>query len=142
MRTLFYTSPDYPPTRFMGSKQAILPDIWNAIKHLPFTTALDAFSGSGCVSYMFKGQGKAVISNDFLKYSYHMVNALIANADETLSESDIAMLLEPTLSEKTSFRRRFEASIFLMRTISFSITHMPISGDCPHPSNSRWPCLL
>lgn len=79
----------------MGSKQGILPAIWDAIKHLPFTTVLDAFSGSGCVSYMFKGQRKTVIANDFLKYSYHMVNALVGNPDERLSEDDVTALLEP-----------------------------------------------
>src|SRR6266704_5313833 len=92
----------FPPTRFMGSKQGILPSIWDAVKHLPFNTVLDAFSGSGCVSYMFKSQGKAVISNDFLKYSYHMVNALVANKEDVLSASDVAMLLEPN-AEKNNF---------------------------------------
>lgn len=72
MWTLFDTPPaypDYPPTRFMGSKQGILPAIWDAIKPLPFMTVLDAFSGSGCVSHMFKRKGKTVIANDFSKYS-------------------------------------------------------------------------
>ena len=86
----------------MGSKQGILPPIWDAIKYVPFQTILDAFSGSGCVSYMFKRQGKAVIANDFLKYSYHMVNALVANAYETLTEADVTMLLEVN-SERQSF---------------------------------------
>src|SRR5438270_316906 len=112
MQTLFYTPPDYPPTRFMGSKQGILPAIWDAVKHLPFTTVLDAFSGSGCVSYMFKGQGKAVISNDFLKYSYHMANALIANANETLSEGDVAMLLEPNANRQSFIQDTFQGIYF------------------------------
>ena len=96
----------------MGSKQGILPAIWEAVKHLPFTTVLDAFSGSGCVSYMFKGQGKAVISNDFLKYSYHMANALIANADETLSEGDVAMLLEPNANRQSFIQDTFQGIYF------------------------------
>src|SRR6266699_597736 len=103
MRTLFITPPDYPPTRFMGSKQGILPAIWDAVKHLPFTTVLDAFSGSGCVSYMFKGQGKAVIANDFLKYCYHMFNALVANTDETLTENDVEMSLGPNADRQIFF---------------------------------------
>src|SRR5579859_7605579 len=108
MRTLFDIPPDYPPTRFMGSKQGILPGIWNPIKHLPFTTVLDAFSGSGCVSYMFKGQGKTVIANDFSKYSYHMVNALVANASERLSEDDVTMLLEPNPYRGNFIQQTFE----------------------------------
>src|SRR6266566_9148204 len=112
MQTLFYTPPDYPPTRFMGSKQGILRAIWEAVKHLPFTTVLDAFSGSGCVSYMFKGQGKAVISNDFLKYSYHMVNALVANSGETLTESDVAMLLELNADRQNFIQETFQSLYF------------------------------
>jgi DNA adenine methylase len=92
----------------MGSKQGILPAIWNEIKHLPFTTVLDAFSGSGCVSYMFKSQGKTVIANDFLKYSYHMVNALVANAGERLSEDDVTMLLEPNPHRGNFIQQTFE----------------------------------
>ena len=91
----------------MGSKQGILPTIWDAVKHLPFTTVLDAFSGSGCVSHMFKSKGKTVISNDFLKYSYHMVNALVANAHETLTESDRVMLLEPNTARKSFIQDNF-----------------------------------
>src|SRR5229473_1987199 len=112
MRTLFNTPPDYPPTRFMGSKQGILPAIWDAVKYLPFTTVLDAFSGSGCVSFMFKSQGKAVFSNDFLKYSYHMVNALVANADETLAQSEVAMLLEPNAGRQNFIQETFQNLYF------------------------------
>ena len=109
----------------MGSKQGILPTIWSAVKYLPFTTVLDAFSGSGCVSYMFKSQGKAVISNDFLKYSYHMVHALVANAHETLTESDVAMLLEPNVERQNFIQETFqglyfadEENLFLDNTIA------------------------
>src|SRR5437667_7067342 len=102
----------FPPTRFMGSKQGILPSIWDAVKQLPFKTVLDAFSGSGCVSYMFKSQGKKVTSNDFLKYSYHIANALVANADETLTENDIAMLLEPNAERQNFIQETFQDLYF------------------------------
>ena len=115
----------------MGSKQGILPAIWDALKDLPFTTMLDAFSGSGCVSYMFKGQGKAVISNDFLKYSYHTVNALIANAHETLSESDVVMLLESNTERQNFIQETFrgiyfadEDNLFLDNTVA-NIQRLP-----------------
>ena len=96
----------------MGSKQGILPSIWDAVKHLPFNTVLDAFSGSGCVSYMFKSQGKAVIANDFLKYSYHIANALIANSSDALSENDIAMLLEPNVNRQNFIQETFQGLYF------------------------------
>ena len=96
----------------MGSKQHILPHIWDAVKHLPFQTVLDAFSGSGCVSYMFKRQGKSVISNDFLKYSYHMTNALVANNRDTLSADDVAMLLELAPTRDNFIQATFENLYF------------------------------
>ena len=96
----------------MGSKQGILPSIWDAVKHLPFNTVLDAFSGSGCVSYMFKSQGKAVIANDFLKYSYHIANALVANSSDVLSENDIAMLLEPNANRQNFIQETFQGLYF------------------------------
>jgi len=102
----------FPPTRFMGSKQGILPSIWDAVKHLPFNTVLDAFSGSGCVSYMFKSQGKAVIANDFLKYSYHIANALVANSTDGLSENDIRMLLEPNVNRQNFIQETFQGLYF------------------------------
>ena len=48
----------YPPLRFMGSKHRLLPWIQSVIAELEFDTALDAFSGSGCVSYLLKTMGK------------------------------------------------------------------------------------
>lgn len=115
----------------MGSKQGILPTIWDAIKYLPFQTVLDAFSGSGCVGYMFKRQGKAVISNDFLKYSYHMVNALVANAHETLNESDVVMLLDANSERQNFIQETFqnlyfsdEDNLFLDNTVA-NIQRLP-----------------
>jgi DNA adenine methylase len=74
---------------------------------------------------MFKGQGKAVIANDFLKYSYHMVNALVANSDERLSEDDVAMLLEPNAHRGNFIQETFqniyfseEDNLFLENTVA------------------------
>lgn len=109
----------------MGSKQNILPHIWNAVKHLSFHTVLDAFSGSGCVGYMFKCQGKSVISNDFLQYSYHIANALVANNTDFLTEEDVLMLLEPDPEREDFIQRIFqnlyfsdEDNLFLDNTVA------------------------
>lgn len=96
----------------MGSKQGILSSIWDGVKHLPFNTVLDAFSGSGSVSYMFKSQGKAVIANDFLKYSYHIANALVANSSDVLSEKDIVLLLEPNANRQNFIQETFQGLYF------------------------------
>src|SRR5437667_1861062 len=58
----------FPKLRFMGSKYRLLPWIHTVLSDLKFDTALDAFSGSGCVGYLMKAMGKAVTTNDFLRF--------------------------------------------------------------------------
>ena len=64
----------YPPTRFMGSKSKLLSQIWAIASQFEFETAVDLFSGSGIVGYMFKAQGKSVISNDYMAMSATFTN--------------------------------------------------------------------
>ena len=44
----------FPQTRYMGSKQNLLPFLLTHISGLKFHRALDAFSGSNCVAYALK----------------------------------------------------------------------------------------
>lgn len=74
----------YPPTRFMGSKSKLLADIWSVASNFEFESALDLFSGSGIVGYMFKSQGKKVVSNDYMAMSAVFAKAMIENNDTTL----------------------------------------------------------
>ncbi len=77
----------------MGSKYRLLPWIHEVLTSLNFRSALDAFSGSGCVAYLLKVMGKRVIANDFLNFAYHLANALTANPGIRLSERDLEGLL-------------------------------------------------
>jgi DNA adenine methylase len=83
----------FPGTRYMGSKYRILPFVWRCVEDLQFQSVLDAFSGSGCVSYMFKQQGKRVISNDFMHFAYHFGKAIIENSEVSLDDDDVRMLM-------------------------------------------------
>lgn len=85
---------NFPGTRFMGSKYKILPFLWDSIKHFDFNSALDAFSGSGCVSYMLKQKGIEVYSNDFMAFSANISKALIENSAIRLNKDDIDLLLQ------------------------------------------------
>jgi len=84
----------YPPTRFMGSKSKLLKDIWGVASQFRFETAVDLFSGSGIVGYMFKSQQKQVISNDHMAMSACFSKAMIENNSVTLSNADVIKLLE------------------------------------------------
>lgn len=84
----------YPPTRFMGSKQELLGQLWSIASRFEFDSVLDLFSGSGVVSYMFKAQGKRVISNDYMAFSAMFAKALVQNSSVTLTQRDIGKLLD------------------------------------------------
>ena len=85
----------YPPTRFMGSKSKLLPDIWSIASQFDFDTAVDLFSGSGIVGYMFKTNGKTVISNDYMFMSSTFSKAMIENNTITLTPEKMKALLIP-----------------------------------------------
>lgn len=89
----------YPPTRFMGSKSKLLPQIWAIASQFDFDTAVDLFAGSGIVGYMFKAHGKAVISNDYMAMSATFAKAMIENSTVTLPLSEAKQL---TLRSKES----------------------------------------
>lgn len=69
----------YPPTRFMGSKSKLLPEIWSVASQFKVDAVVDLFAGSGIVGYMFKAQGKSVISNDYMAMSATFAKAMIEN---------------------------------------------------------------
>jgi DNA adenine methylase len=83
-----------PATRYMGSKQNLLGDIWNVASQFNFKSVLDLFSGSGVVGYMMKAQGKQVLSNDYMAFSACFARATIQNNNVTLSKADIEKLLQ------------------------------------------------
>lgn len=83
----------YPPTRFMGSKSKLLSDIWNVASNFEFDSVLDLFSGSGIVGYMFKCQGKRIISNDYMAMCAVFSKAMIENNRTILSIAEAHQLL-------------------------------------------------
>ncbi|WP_036127994.1 Dam family site-specific DNA-(adenine-N6)-methyltransferase [Lysinibacillus sphaericus] len=84
----------FPSTRYMGSKEKLLPYIWGIASQFEFETVLDLFSGSGVVSYMFKSQGKKVLSNDYMAFSSNITKVLVENNHVVLTKDDIAEILK------------------------------------------------
>ncbi|KHS54037.1 Dam family site-specific DNA-(adenine-N6)-methyltransferase [Brevibacterium linens] len=74
----------YPTTRFMGSKSKLLAEIWSVAKQFDYENVIDLFSGSGIVSYMFKANGKNVLSNDYMAFSANLTRALVENSEKIL----------------------------------------------------------
>jgi DNA adenine methylase len=88
----------FPSTRFMGSKQNLLPHIWSAASQFQFNSMLDLFSGTGVVGYMFKAQGKEVTANDHMALCASFAEALIENNHTRLSAADVEALCDATAS--------------------------------------------
>jgi DNA adenine methylase/adenine-specific DNA-methyltransferase len=84
----------YPKLRFMGSKHRLLPWLHEILSDLPFESALDAFSGSGCVSYLLKTMGKRVVSNDFLRFPATIARATIENDRVVVDRGTLSRFLK------------------------------------------------
>src|SRR5690348_1531280 len=78
------SAPVPPQTRFQGSKYKLLEWIWDSLQPLQFSTVLDAFGGSGCVSHFFKGKGKSVTYNDVMRSFCLSAAGIIENDEERL----------------------------------------------------------
>ena len=102
----------FPNTKYMGSKQAILPFIVRHLKGLSFRTAMDAFSGSSCVGYAMKKLGKRVIANDFHRFAFHIAKATVENNSTILSTEDMDRLTRPNPSAGTFVRDTFTGLYF------------------------------
>jgi DNA adenine methylase len=102
----------YPSTRFMGSKNKLLTEIWAVASQFKFDTAIDLFSGSGVVSYMLKSHGKAVVSNDYMAMSATYAKAMIENNEITLPQAEALALLVPKNAIDRFVETKFQGLYF------------------------------
>lgn len=83
----------FPSTRYQGSKQKFVDWIWECVKDIPFHSALDAFGGTGSVSFRLKEEGKQVTYNDILPFNHIIGKALIENGNTYLDDTEVNELL-------------------------------------------------
>lgn len=102
----------YPSTRYMGSKNKLLTEIWAVASQFEFDTALDLFSGSGVVGYMLKSHGKTVVSNDYMAMSATFARAMIENNEITLPQAEALALLEPRNPTDNFVETKFQGMYF------------------------------
>jgi len=96
----------------MGSKYRVIPYLVEIFSELSFESALDAFSGSGVVSYALKAMGKAVTANDFLNFPATIARAVIENSEVVLTDDDVARILSPAPKASDFIRRTFDGLYF------------------------------
>jgi DNA adenine methylase len=102
----------YPTTRYMGSKQKLLQHISESVKSLEFDSVIDLFSGSGIVGYMFKAQGKRVVSNDHMHMSHTFTKALVENNGVTLDSIKVKKILSKNSDSDKFVQKTFKGLYF------------------------------
>jgi DNA adenine methylase len=102
----------YPTTRYMGSKQKLLQHISESVKDLEFDSVIDLFSGSGIVGYMFKAQGKKVVSNDHMHMSHTFTKALVENNNVTLDSNKVKKILSKNSESDKFVQKTFKGLYF------------------------------
>jgi DNA adenine methylase/adenine-specific DNA-methyltransferase len=102
----------YPRLRYMGSKYRVVPHLTRIFSGIPFERPLDAFSGSGVVSYALKEMGKQVVANDFLRFPATIATALVENPCTRLGADDVERLLSPNADGRDFIQRTFGGLYF------------------------------
>jgi DNA adenine methylase/adenine-specific DNA-methyltransferase len=109
----------FPSLRFMGSKFRLLSWISQIASELRFETVLDAFSGSGCVAYLFKSLGKAVTANDSMNFSATIARALIENRETIIAPEELRLLLAYDSRHLTFIQQTFDGIFFTAEDLRF-----------------------
>jgi len=102
----------FPRLRYMGSKYRLIPHLAEVFTELGGRTALDAFSGSGVVSYLLKALGYRVTANDFLTFPSVIARATVVNQDQILNAADIEEICGPPADDRDFIRHTFDGLYF------------------------------
>ena len=102
-----------PSTRYQGSKRKILPWLYDCLRGYEFHSVLDAFGGSGMMSYLFKQMGKRVTYNDLYAFNQIIGESIIENNRVLLSENDVDFLLSTNGDSSTFIFDNFHDIYYL-----------------------------
>ena len=103
----------------MGSKYKLLPYLAEVFAEVGGKTALDAFSGSGVVSYLLKRQGYSVTANDMLEFPGVLASATVINNSTLLTDSDVAEIIGPAADGRDFIRKTFTGVFFNLDDLAF-----------------------
>lgn len=126
----------FPRLRYMGSKYALLPDLARVFDRVENRTAIDAFSGSGVVSYLLKCQGFSVTSNDFLNFPTVIAHATVVNSTERLTQEQVETICGPPADDRDFIRSTFDGLYFAPEDRRFLDSAWSHIDDMPEPSRS------
>lgn len=103
---------NFPRLRYMGSKYKLVPYLADVFAEIGGRNALDAFAGSGVVSYLLKVQGYSVTSNDFLNLSGAIARATVVNQTARLTEADVDVICGAPADDRNFIRTTFDGLYF------------------------------
>jgi adenine-specific DNA-methyltransferase len=103
---------EFPRLRYMGSKYRLVPHLADVFTELGGRTALDAFSGSGVVSYLLKALDYQVTSNDFLTFPSVIAAATVVNQNQILTPEEIDTVCGPPADDRDFIQRTFAGLYF------------------------------
>lgn len=102
----------FPSSRYMGSKNKIIKELYNVFNKYKFDSALDLFSGSASVSYLLKSMGKRVVSNDYMSFASNISSAIISNNKTKLNEKDLKLLSKKPSKYNKFVQKKFDGIFF------------------------------
>lgn len=109
----------YPELRYMGSKKRLLPWIHQILDGLDFESALDPFSGTGCVAYLMKTMNRRVVASDFLNFTSVVARATVENNTRRLDGRAIKKLLMPKKAAHHFIERTFNGIFYSREDLRF-----------------------
>lgn len=122
---------EYPQLRYMGNKHRLLPWIHAVLSRIEFGSALDAFSGSGCVSYLLKAMGKKVTSNDFLRFAHVLAKGAVENGEHRISPVMLDSLRVKRANQSTFVEDTFSGIFYTPTDLRFLDTAWANVSDLP-----------
>lgn len=109
----------YPELRYMGSKTRLLPWIFETLNTIDFESSLDAFSGTGCVSYLMKAMDRRVISSDFLNFTSTVARATVENNKVHLDGQALKTVLSATPPTHHFIEKTFDGVFYTKEDLRF-----------------------
>ncbi len=109
----------FPRLRYMGSKYRLVPHLAEVFAEIGGSTALDAFAGSGVVSYTLKALGYRVTANDFLSFSGAITRATVVNQATRLAADTVERICGPAADDRSFISDTFDGLYFTAEDRTF-----------------------
>lgn len=102
----------FPKTRYYGSKRRVLSWLYSELDTIDFTSVLDAFGGTACVSQLFRLMQKKVTYHDAFRFNLDVARTLLSDT-LALSPGSLSLYLDSVRPCTGVVARNFKNVFFL-----------------------------